>query len=152
MGFCWRLCRIFEDLQVDRSLIEVDDRNPIFERSRQVHDELGLEPMELLIAAVSMILVTDSQLRDTMGFVDVSESENGDGDAPQLLNELRPFPHCKMLILDEELLAGDALDLRCTQPPAAKFWLLLLERDGFYNTSSIVLAEELPDGALRTMY
>ena len=57
-----------------------------------------------------------------------------------------------MLILDEELLAGDALDLRCIQLHATKFWLVLLERDGFYKTSSIMLAEELPNGALRTMY
>ena len=108
--------------------------------------------MELLIAAVSIVLVTDSQVRDAMGLIDVPERGNGDGDAPQLLDELHPFPNCQMLMLDEELLAGDALDLRCTQPPATKFWLVLLERDRFYYTSSIMLAGELPNGALWAMY
>lgn len=56
--------------------------------SREVHDELGFEPMELLIATISVILVTDSQIRDTMGLVDVPESGNGDRDAHNYLMSL----------------------------------------------------------------
>ena len=38
--------------------------------------------MELLIGALSMVFVTDSQVRDVMGLVDVPESGDGDGDPP----------------------------------------------------------------------
>ena len=56
-----------------------------------------------------------------------------------------------MLVLDEELLACDVLDLLLSELPAAIIRLQLLARDGLHYTSSLVLLQELVNGAPRPM-
>ena len=58
-------------LQVDRSLIVIDDRNASEQRSRQLPYEVNLEPVELLFAAFTMVLAINSHVRDVSLFVDV---------------------------------------------------------------------------------
>ena len=56
-----------------------------------------------------------------------------------------------MLILDEELLAGNYCNLLRAELPATIIWLTLLQRNRLHLASSFVLAQELPDGAFWTM-
>ena len=134
---------------MDRSLIVIDDRNASEQRSRQLPYEVNLEPVELLFAASTIILAIDSHVGDVFCLLDVPECLIGDGDAPLLLDQLYSFPECQMLILDEELLAGNVLDLLLSELPAAIIRLNLLVRDTFYYISSLILLQKLVDGALR---
>ena len=68
------------------------------------------------------------------------------------MDEFYSFQECKMLVLDEKLLAANRGDLLLAQLPATIFGFLILQGDGFHKTSSLMLGEELPDGTLRSMY
>ena len=146
----WREEEI-EHLQVDRSLIEEDDRNFIFQCPRELPNEAGFEPIEFLQRSLAVVLERHSQVRDALWLVDVSKGRNRRRDPKSFVNKFHSFPECKMFVFDEKLLATNCWDLLRTEPPTPIFGLHLLERDCFDYSSSLVLGQELPDGTLRSM-
>ena len=141
-----------EHLQMDRGLVEKDDRKFIFQWSRELPNKAGFEPIKLLQWSLAVILERHPKVRDATWLVDVSEGRKRRRDPKYFMDEFYSFQECKMLVLDEKLLAANRGDLLLAQLPATIFGFLILQGDGFHKTSSLMLGEELPDGTLRSMY